>query len=136
DLRLDATVLAMTAALLLIAILATGLAPALYASSPHLAQMLSGEIVVGGTRRNRRRNILVIAQVAVCTLVLVGMGLCERSLYNLRHSDLGFSARNLVMAGIYTRQPDTAEARMKQLDDTVRDAVSGLSGVESVSLAR
>src|SRR5215471_1873811 len=93
NLHANATVAAFTAILMLIAILATGLAPALYASSPDLTQVLSGEIVVGGRRRNFRRNILVAVQVAISTLVLVGMGLCERSLYNLRHADTGFTAR-------------------------------------------
>jgi transcriptional regulator len=76
SLRLDATVAGLTLILLFIAIVATGLAPALYASSPALSQVLSGEIVVGGTRKNLRRNVLVVVQVAVCTLVLLGMGLC------------------------------------------------------------
>ena len=75
NLRLDGAVLAFTVALIALASLATGLAPALYASSPALAQILGGEIVVGGSRRNVRRNALVVVQVAVCTLVLVGMGL-------------------------------------------------------------
>jgi predicted permease len=136
NLRLDATVLALTLGLMLIAIIACGLAPALYASSPNLAEVLSGEIVVGGSRKNARRNALVIVQVAVCTLVLVGLGLCERSLHNLRHSDLGFSTRNFIGAGIYPQQEDTSETRMKQLDDAARDAVAQLPGVESVSLAR
>ena len=135
-LRLDATVLAFMLGLMLVAIAATGLPAALYAASPNLAQILSGEVVVGGTRQRVRRDVLVIAQVAVCTLVLVGLGLCERSLYNLRHSDTGFSARNLVSAGIYPRQPDTPPEKMKQLDDAVRDAVSSLPGVESVSISR
>ena len=114
NLRLDATVVAFTIALMLIAILATGLAPGLYASSPDLAQVLSGEIVVGGTRKRVRRNALVIVQVAVCTLVLVGMGLCQRNLYNLRHVDPGFSARNLVAVMVYPKlmdNPTEAQAR-------------------------
>ena len=61
-----------------------------YASSPNLALILSGETAVGGTRKRVRRNKLVILQVAVCTLVLAGMGLCQRNLYNLRHVDMGF----------------------------------------------
>src|SRR5262249_16779102 len=82
NLRVDLSVLALTVGLAFIAMLATGLAPALYAASPNLAQILSGEIVVGGTRKRLRQSVLVIAQVSVCTVVLVGMGLCERSLYN------------------------------------------------------
>jgi predicted permease len=134
-LRLDATVVSLTIALMLLAILATGLPPALYASRPDLAQVLGGEIVVGGTRKNVRRNALVIVQVAVCTLVLVGMGLCQRSLYNLHHTDPGFSQRNLVAVTIYTQDDKAAEVVVREREENVRQAVAALAGVESVTLA-
>ncbi len=133
-LRLDGTVALLSVFLILIASLVTGLAPALYASSPSLAQMLSGEIVVGGTRGNARRNLLVIIQVAVCTLVLVGVGLCQRNIYNLRHTDLGFSARNLVANTIYVEGEGYDETRGKALYGTVLNAISALPGVESAAL--
>lgn len=133
NLKLDTNVAAFTIGLMLIAILATGLAPAMYASAPHLAQILGGEIVVGGTRKNARRNALVIIQVAVCTLVLAGMGLCERSLYNLRHVDPGFSARNLVAMSIYPEDKSMTDARAKELQGNLRRAVSAIAGVESVT---
>ena len=114
NLRLDATVTTFAFALMLIASLATGLAPALYASSPHLAQILGGEIVVGGSRRNTRRNGPIIAQVAICTLVLIGMGLCQRNLYNLHRVDLGFSARNLVAVTAYLDAEGYSEQQGKQ----------------------
>jgi predicted permease len=135
NLRLDATVVAFTVILMLIASLATGLAPALYASSPGLAQVLSGEVVVGGTRKGVRRNTLVVIQIAICTLVLVGMGLCQSSLYNLRHADPGFSARNLVAVTVYLEGEGYSEPRGKELYGTLRRTVSALPGVESVSLA-
>jgi predicted permease len=132
-LRLDATVIGATVALMFIAIVATGLAPALYASRPDLAQVLGGESVVGGTRKNARRKALVIVQVAVCTLVLVGTGLCQRSLYNLRHTDPGFFHRNLVAVTIYP-QKEANEERGKEQQEKVRSAVSGLAGVEAVTM--
>jgi predicted permease len=135
NLRLDATVAAFTVALMLIAILATGVAPALYASSPGLAQVLGGELAVGGTRKSARRNVLVMIQVAVCTLVLVGMGLCQRDLYNLRHVDPGFSARNLISVQLFPAGEGNSEAKGKALYGSVRTAISSLAGVESVSLS-
>jgi predicted permease len=135
NLHADVTVAAFTVALMLIAILATGLAPALYASSPDLAQVLNGEIVVGGRRKNFRRSVLVVVQVAISTVVLVGMGLCERSLYNLRHADTGFSARNLVAVTVYPPE-GSSEAKARELYAAFRDAVRVLPGVESVSLAK
>ncbi len=135
NLHLDLTVAAFTLGLMIIAIVATGVAPALYASAPNLAQALGGELAVGGTGKAVRRNILVIGQVAVCTVVLVGMGLCERSLYNLRHVDPGFSARNLIAMAIYPNDEALPEAKGKALFEDVRRQVSRLPGVESVTLA-
>jgi putative ABC transport system permease protein len=134
NLHLDFTVAAFTLGLMIIAIVATGVAPALYASAPNLAQVLSGELVVGGTGKAVRRNTLVIAQVAVCTVVLVGMGLCERSLYNLRHVDPGFSARNLIAMAIYPNDEALAEAKGRTMFEDVRRKVSELPGVEAVTL--
>jgi len=118
-----------------IAVLATGLPAALYASSPNLSQILSGEIVVGGTRKAVRRSALVSIQVAVCTLVLVGMGLCERSLYNLRAVDPGFTARNFLSESLYPGQAHYSEEKGKALYEEVRQKTGALAGVESVSLA-
>jgi predicted permease len=142
NLHLDARVAALTLSLICIAILATGLAPALYASSPHLAEILSGENVVGGRRKQARRNILVIVQVALCTLVLAGMGLCQRSLYNLRHVNPGFSARNLVAVQVSPNQVSpnedqnsVSEARGREFYRDVIDTARQLPGLESVCLA-
>jgi putative ABC transport system permease protein len=143
NLHLDATVAAFTLGLLALATVATGIAPALYASSPHLAEILSGEIAVGGTRKSIRRNVLVIAEVAVCTLVLMGTGLCLRSLYNLRHSDTGFSARNLVAitvlpppANADKHEERPSEDQIKQNQRKVRDGIAVLPGIEAVTFAR
>ncbi|HKE21137.1 MAG TPA: ABC transporter permease [Bryobacteraceae bacterium] len=134
NLHLDATVIALTLLLMLIASLATGLAPALYASSPALAGILGSEIVVGGARRAVRRNALVVVEIAVGTLVLVGMGLCQRNLYNLRHVDLGFSARNLVAVTLYLPGEGYNQARGKAFYETLRATAAALPGVEAVSL--
>jgi hypothetical protein len=74
-------------------------------------------------------------EVAVCTLVLVGMGLCQRNLYNLRHTDLGFSARNLIANTVFVEGEGYDEKLGKQLYETMRRTISGLPGVESVCLA-
>jgi predicted permease len=135
-LHLGLPVIAGTMALMCVAVFATGLPAALYASSPNLAHALSGEIVVGGTRKAARRNVLVVVQVAVCTLVLVGMGLCERSLYNLRRVNPGFSARNLLSEGLFPEDANYTEAQGKALYANARRAVAALPGMQSVALAQ
>ena len=134
-LRIDGTVAAFAILLLAAASVASGFAPALYASSPAIAGMLGGELVVGGTGKSARRNALVILQVAVCTVVLIGVGLCQRNLYNLRHTDLGFSARNLLANPIHLESEGYNEARGKVFYTMLRQTVAAIPGVEAVTLA-
>lgn len=133
DFRPDMTVMAATAALVFAVGLATGLVPGIYSSTPNLAGALSGEIAVGGTRKGRIRNSLVAVQVAVCTLVFIGVGLCFRSLSNLRHVNLGFTTRNIAIldAGLQS----VSEGQGRQLYAKIRETASQMYGVESVSLA-
>jgi len=133
--RTNGTVLAMTLILIFIATLVTGLVPATYASSPNVAGALSGEAVVGGTRKGFIRNALVVVQVAVCTLVVVGVGLCLRSLHNLREVNLGFSPRNLVAVMIDPQSNNLSEAQGLNLYSELKRSASQLYGVQSSSLA-
>jgi len=125
----------MTLILIFIATLVTGLVPATYASSANVAGALSGEAVVGGTRKGFIRNALVVVQVAVCTLVVVGVGLCLRSLHNLQDVNLGFSPRNLVAVMIDAQSNNLSEAQGLNLYSELKRSASQLYGVQSSSLA-
>ncbi len=135
DFRPDFTVLAVMVAVVLAVGLATGLAPGLHASTPNLAGALNGEISIGGTRKGRIRNLLVVMQVAACTIVLIGVGLCLKSKHNLRNVNLGFSARNVAILMINDVHANGySEQQGRALYGRLRDSVSQLPGVESVSL--
>ncbi len=136
DFRPDFTVLAAMFVVVLGVGFATGLAPGLQASTPNLAAAMSGEIAIGGTRKGRIRNLLVVMQVAACTVVLIGVGLCLKSLLNLRKENFGFFARNVA---IYTfnnlQDSGYSEQKGREFYTRVREAVTPLPGVESISLA-
>jgi len=134
DLHPGGLVAVLTVALIAIASLASGLAPALYASKPNLASALTGEIAIGGTRRGWIRGIVVSVQVAVCTLVLAGTGLCWQSLHNLRSVDPGFSARNLVSVMAFPENGIKPE-RGLEISGEIRRTMNAMHGVESVALA-
>lgn len=134
DFRPDLTVLAVTMALVFVVGLATGFVPGMYSSTPNLAGALSGEIAVGGTRKGRIRNSLVAIQVAVCTLVLIGVGLCFRSFHNLREVNLGFSARNVAILTTNVQAVAPSEDAGRKLFARMRDAAAQVYGVESVTL--
>jgi predicted permease len=133
--RADGTVLAMTLGLILVACLAAGLAPALNSSKPNLAAAMTGEIVVGGTRKGILRNMLVVIQVAVCTLVMVGVGLCLRSLHNLRAVNPGFTARNIAAVMVDMQESGYSEAQGRKFYENLRREAAQLYGVESFCLA-
>ena len=133
--RADGTVLAMTLGLILVAGLAAGLPPALNSSKPDLAAAMTGEIVVGGTRKGILRNALVVIQVAVCTLVMVGVGLCLRSLHNLREVNPGFTARNIAAVMVDMQESGYSEAQGRKFYEDLRREASQLYGVESFCLA-
>ena len=136
DFRPDFTVLFMMVAVVFAVGLATGLAPGLHASTPNLAAALSGEVAIGGTRKGRARNLLVVMQVAACTVVLIGVGLCLQSLHNLRQVNLGFSARNVAIYSVNNMQENgISEQHGRAIYSRVRESVSQLPGVESVSLS-
>jgi predicted permease len=138
DFRPDFTVLAVMVLVVLAVGFATGLAPGLQASTPNLAGALSGEIAIGGTRKGRIRNLLVVLQVAACTVVLIGVGLCLKSLINLRRIDLGFTSRNVelvVFNDLNSQANRYSEQQGRALYGRIREAVGQLPGVESVTLA-
>jgi predicted permease len=135
DFRPDWRVAAVTVALVLVAGLATGLVPGLYSCSPNLAGALSGEIAVGGTGKGRIRNALVVIQVAVCSVVLIGVGLCFQSMSNLQHINLGFSARNVAILTLDLQSNGYSEAQGRNMYARMRRAATQIYGVESAGLA-
>ncbi|HEY6273529.1 MAG TPA: ADOP family duplicated permease, partial [Terriglobales bacterium] len=133
DFRPDFTVVGLTLAVILVFTVAVGLLPALHSSIPNLAGALSGEIAVGGRRKRRARNMLVVLQTAVCTLVLVGAGLCLRSIEYLKRVPLGFSARNLVFT--YVEGEDGTPAQRRAFYDDVQREAAALPGVTAATLS-
>ena len=135
DFRPDIRVALATILLVFLAGLATGLVPGLYSSSPNLAGALSGEIAVGGTRKGRIRSALVVIQVAVCTVVLIGVGLCFQSMSNLQQVDLGFSARNIAILSSDLQTNGYSEEQGRAMFAKMRESASHIFGVEAVTLA-
>lgn len=90
DLALSPTVLLVTAAVTLLALLLSGLLPALRASRPALMPALR-EGGGGGPAGARLRGVLVSAQVALCLTALVSAGLFLRGLQRAGQVDPGYA---------------------------------------------
>lgn len=114
-----------------------GLFPALRASRPNVVPELKGGTSGGDgpARRGSMRQVLVVFQVALSLLVLIGAGLCVRSLLNLRRVDPGFEPSQVLLVsldlGLNRYDPLPAESFYANLLERVRT----LPGVESAGLA-
>jgi predicted permease len=137
DGRLDLRVLGFTLAVSLLTGILFGLAPALSASRPDLVSAMKDETTLLGKRGGRLslRNLLVVGQMALSVIVLVGAGLCVRSLQKLQAIDAGFDpAKVLVMSADVSLSGYDKERGLRFFPELI-ERVKLLRGVEAVSLA-
>jgi putative ABC transport system permease protein len=136
--RMDATVLAFTAAISVLAGLVFGLAPALVVSRPDLSVVLrsDGRGTTAGRRRNRFRSTLVISQVALSTILLIGAGLLVRSFLQLRGTQPGFDTGHLLTMNITLPAARYGKgAPMIEFYERLLHQVRGMNGVLSATVS-
>jgi predicted permease len=96
DLRTDWRVLSFALLLSIATGILFSLIPALQSSKPQLVPALKDESSMGGFRRSRLRNFLVIAQVSLSLVLLISAGLVVRSLQAAQKMRPGFNPENAV----------------------------------------
>ena len=137
EVGLDLRVLGFAALVTTLAGLGFGLAPALVVREGKLRGVLTGH---GGGDPNPRagkvRAALVIAQVALCFLLLVGAGLVIRSLRHVLQQDPGLDPAGVISFELSLPQRDYPKLEQRQafFQELARQA-RGLPGVTQVGLA-
>ena len=136
EIGLDAPVIAFNFALCLLTGLLFGLVPALRASRPDLNASLkeAGRGATADRAGMRIRGVLIVAEVALCLMLLAGAGLLVRSFRNLRDLDPGFDPHNVLaivlpVNGSDHAQPDRRSAFYREVVAQLRS----LPGVQSAS---
>jgi predicted permease len=114
-----------------------GLVPALQASRPDLTAALkeggSGSGTGGGHQRLRR--LLAIAEVALALTLLIGAGLCVKSLRRAEAADLGFRPDRVLLGGLRIGMNGYDEQTGKIFYRELRQRLAAMPGVEAVGLA-
>lgn len=102
EVNVDLQVLAMTFAVSVGTGLVIGLVPGLASAKPELTEALKegGRGSTFSRRRNRLRNGLVIAELALALVLLIGAGLLMKSFVRLQNVNPGFNPRNVLTAEI------------------------------------
>jgi len=114
-----------------------GLMPA-FSSDDHLAASLKegGGRTTSSAARQRVRNMLIVAQVAVSFMLLIGAGLMLRSLIKLQNVSPGFDPERVLAMRISPNWSKVNSAeKVQQLFDRVLAKVRSEPGVMSAGLA-
>lgn len=112
-----------------------GLAPALQSlkQDVHATLKEGGRGSGGSVRRNRLRNTLVIAEVALALVLLVVTSLFMRSFFNLQTASAGFETAKLLAMRVYLPGAPYEEEgpKIRRIEDVVQ-RLEALPGVEAV----
>ena len=134
---IDARVLGFTLLASLLTGIIFGLVPATHASKFDLNEPLKegGRDSSAGSRGNRIRGLLVIAEVAVSLVILIGAGLLIKSFVRLNKVDPGFQAKNLLTMQVVLPQSKYSEPRVRSAFYTeLLKRIESLPGVESAAV--
>ncbi len=137
DVTVDTNVVLFAAVVSVLTTAVFGAAPALHASRLGLAAILNDEARTAGqtTRFVNLRHGLLVGQVALSLMALVTAGLFLRSIQRSYAVDPGFETEHLGIVLLNPGQAGYDRPEAEQLYRTVRDRVTTIAGVISVSWA-
>jgi predicted permease len=132
---IDGTVLGFTLLASIVTGLLFALVPATQSLKVDLITSLKSGLPGSGSQRGRLRSALVIAQVALCFVLLSAGGLLLNGLYRIVTANPGFDATHSAMAAVDVSLNRYSEERGIAFYRDVLDRLSGTPGVVSASLA-
>jgi len=134
EIRVDGLVLVVSLAISVLAAIALSFAPSI-GSESSLAVSAAGRRVTGGKGRHRLQQTLVVAQLAVCMVLLTAAGLLVRTLDKLNSVETGVRADHVLTLDAPIESQAIQQPQKLGMYERLRDAVRALPGVETVSIA-
>jgi putative ABC transport system permease protein len=113
--------------------LLTGLFPAFQASRGDLTHALKAGAREGTHQRSRLRTMLLVIQGTLAVVLLVGAGLFERSLRNVRGQRLGYDVEPVLVVYHQMRGTHLGDDESAALARRLEERASAIPGVESVT---
>jgi len=135
EVALDWRVLLFTLGISLATGFVFGIAPSLRGANFDLTRGLKDDVAFGSYRKSTLRSGLVVAQIALCCVLLICAGLCLRSLLNARSVDPGFDTEHVATAVLDPGSLGYSEAKAQAFYQQLVTRVEALPGVTSASLA-
>lgn len=135
DVRTDGRVLLFTFLISLVTAILFGLVPlarTTYPSNLSHALQESGQRTGGGAGGRRLFDLLVISEIAVVTVMLIGMVVVVRSFQRLTEAKLGFRPDRLLTVEMYLPESDYQEHWQRvEFSRRILEKVKNLPGVKS-----
>ena len=131
----DARVVLFTALIAVVVGLMTGLFPAIQSSRPNLSDELKAGNREGGGQRSRARNVLLVAQAALCLVLLAGAGLFVRSLAQLAAMPLGVDIDRVLFASMNLRSVGRPQTDVDAIFTRALERVKAIPGVQYAAVA-
>ncbi|HEY6400059.1 MAG TPA: ADOP family duplicated permease, partial [Blastocatellia bacterium] len=130
----DARVLAFTFLVSLLSGIVSGLAPAMRAVRPDLVSTIKSDGAAFGhaLTSSRFRSGLVVAQVALCLLLLIPAGLLARGLRQALAINPGFETKRTLAVKINLQWSSYDEPRARQFQQELIERMKALPGVQAV----
>jgi predicted permease len=138
NVNVDASVLAFTLTLSLVTGLVFGLAPAWQISRANLSDSLktSTRTTSAGGGGHRLRDVLVVSEMVLATVLLVAAGLLLRSLHKAEAVGPGFNIKDVTLAAFDLRGSGYSDDRAVEFYDHLLEKLRANPAVESASLER
>jgi predicted permease len=86
----------------------------------------------GRVRRLTARELLLVAQIAICAVLVTSSIVAVRGLVRALHSNFGFEARNAILVGADLRMAGYTGNRVLPMEKRMIDTVAAIPGVDSV----
>jgi putative ABC transport system permease protein len=136
EISIDGAVIGVLAVLAAMSALLFGLVPALHAAGASGEELRSLGRITAGVGARRVRRVLVAAQFAIATPLLIAAALLLVSLNELRQVDIGFEGNRVVtgavrLPGAQYREP----ARITAFWDELKRRLESQPGIEAVAFA-
>ena len=95
-------------------------------------QMIRTGMSGTGIRRFSMRDVLLVAQIAICAVLVTSSLVAVRGLARSLHGNYGFAPQNVMIAGSDLHMTGYTGDRIPQMQRRMRDAVAAIPGVTAV----
>ncbi|MGH7619859.1 MAG: ABC transporter permease [Gemmatimonadaceae bacterium] len=136
EIRVDGLVLAVSLVTSVAAAIALSFAPRIGGEKSLAAPLAAaGRRTTAGRGRQRLQHTLVVAQLAVCMVLLTAAGLLVRTLSKLQSVETGVRAENVITMEVPIETQSITQAEKLAMYARMRGKLGSLPGVEVASVA-